>query len=276
MLHTFSPSIFDTASVIALFTLAWFWARACDNYSLVDAFWAGGLAVSGLFFLLATGPWNLKKEGIALLFALWSLRLTWHLTYRIAKAHPEEDRRYQELRTAWKKNEALFSFLFFQAQALSVVLLTLPFFLVGRNPHSSWSVVEVAGCLLLLIGISGEAVADHQLASFKKHRHNYQVVCQKGLWNYSRHPNYFFEILIWISFYLIACGSPGGWMTFYAPATIILLLLKVTGIPPAEAASLRSKGEAYRAYQKTTSVLIPWSPKKSSSLKSKVDGQQLN
>jgi steroid 5-alpha reductase family enzyme len=252
-----------TAAIMLLFALAWCWARVCDNYSLVDAFWAGGLAITGLFFLLATGPWNQKKGVIALLFALWSIRLTWHLTYRIAKAHPQEDRRYRELRDAWKKKEALFSFLFFQAQALSVVLLTLPFFLIGRNVTSSWNIVEIVGCLVLLIGILGEALADQQLASFKKKYSSAALVCQEGLWNYSRHPNYFFEMLIWISFYLIACGSPYGWITLYAPATIIVLLLKVTGIPPAEAASLRSKGEAYRTYQKTTSALIPWFPKKS-------------
>ncbi|MFZ4115840.1 MAG: DUF1295 domain-containing protein [Chthoniobacterales bacterium] len=261
-----SPSLLFvevTAVIMLLFTFAWLWARWADNYSLVDAFWAGGLAITGLFFLLATGPWSPKKEIITLLFALWSLRLTWHLTYRIAKAHPHEDRRYQELRTAWKKNETLLSFLFFQAQALSVVLLTLPFFFIGRDTNLAWNAVEIIGCLLLLVGIAGEAVADHQLATFKKNHSSTALVCQEGLWRYSRHPNYFFEMLLWISFYLIACGSPGGWITFYAPATIILLLLKITGIPPAEAASLRSKGEAYKHYQETTSVLIPWFPKKS-------------
>jgi steroid 5-alpha reductase family enzyme len=70
-------------------------------------------------------------------------------------------------------------------------------------------------------------------------------------------------MVIWLSFYMIACGSPFGWITFYAPITIIFLLLKVTGIPPAEASSLRSKGEAYARYQNITSILIPWFPKKS-------------
>jgi steroid 5-alpha reductase family enzyme len=183
------------------------------------------------------------------------------LSYRIAKAHPEEDRRYQQLREAWKKKEALFSFLFFQAQALSVIFLTLPFFLIGMNRHPGWNVWEIGGSALLIVAMLGEATADRQLAHFKKRSASHSVVCQEGLWKYSRHPNYFFEALLWIAFYLIASGSPYGWITLYAPATIIFLLLKVTGIPPAEASSLRSKGEAYKRYQATTSILIPWFPK---------------
>ncbi|KAB2644133.1 MAG: DUF1295 domain-containing protein [Verrucomicrobia bacterium] len=255
--------IIATGALIILFSLAWLWARFCHNYSLVDAFWAGGLAITGLFFLYSTGSWNFKKGAIAFLFACWSLRLTCHLTYRIAKAHPEEDRRYIALRNAWKKKEALYSFLFFQAQALSVVFLTLPFFFIGMNYNPHWDLAAISGSLLLIIGILGEALADHQLASFKKNPRTSSEVCQKGLWHYSRHPNYFFEMVIWLSFYMIACGSPFGWITFYAPITIIFLLLKVTGIPPAEASSLRSKGEAYARYQNITSILIPWFPKKS-------------
>ena len=116
---------------------------------------------------------------------------------------------------------------------------------------------------MLGIGILGEALADAQLASYKQKNHDPSDVCQLGLWKYSRHPNYFFEIVIWISFYLIASTTPGGWITLYAPATMIVLLLKITGIPPAEASSLQSKGAAYRHYQQTTSVIIPWFPKKS-------------
>jgi steroid 5-alpha reductase family enzyme len=263
MIDPFLQFFAATAAMITLFTVAWSWARLCNNYSIVDAFWAGGLAITGLIFLLLPGIWTLKKYSIALLFACWSIRLTWHLTYRIAKAHPHEDRRYLALREAWNKNEPLFSFLFFQAQALSVVFLTLPFLFIGRNQNPQWNMVELVGVFFLAMSILGEALADQQLASFIKNRHSSLDICQKGLWYYSRHPNYFFEMVIWISFYLIAWGSPWGWTTFYAPATIIFLLLKVTGIPPAEASSLRSKGEAYKRYQETTSILIPWFPKQS-------------
>ena len=220
------------------------------------------MGLISILFLLGPGEWNFKKAMIVFLVATWSLRLSWHLGYRIAKHHPQEDRRYQNLRDAWKNNAKLFSFLFFQAQALSVLLLALPFLLIGIDQNHEWNFWEIAGCLLLTIAILGETIADKQLADFKKKEPSHSAVCQQGIWKYSRHPNYFFESLVWMSFYLIIAGSPHGWLSFYAPAIIIFLLLKVTGIPPAEASSLRSKGEAYRQYQKNTNIFIPWFPKK--------------
>ncbi|MBX9743443.1 MAG: DUF1295 domain-containing protein [Chthoniobacterales bacterium] len=257
------PLFFEgTALIIFLFILAWSWARYCDNYSLVDAFWSAGIGLIAILFLLGPGAWNQKKGIIGFLVATWSVRLSWHLSYRIAKHHPQEDRRYQNLRDAWKNKEQLFSFLFFQAQALSVLLLALPFLLIGIDQNPGWDFLEIAGCSLLTIAILGEAIADKQLADFKKNELHNSAICQQGIWKYSRHPNYFFESLVWMGFYLIIAGSPNGWISFYAPGAIIFLLVKITGIPPAEASSLRSKGEAYRQYQKNTSIFIPWFPKK--------------
>ena len=87
-------------------------------------------------------------------------------------------------------------------------------------------------------------------------------MCDAGLWRYSRHPNYFFEWLIWVVFFVFALASPRGWVAVIGPASILYLLLRVTGIPLTEEQSLRSKGEAYRRYQRTTSPFVPWFPKK--------------
>ena len=99
------------------------------------------------------------------------------------------------------------------------------------------------------------------MSAFKASNSNSKAVCQDGLWRYSRHPNYFFEAVIWLGFYLFACGSEWGWAMVHAPAMIIYLLLRVTGIPPTEAAAVIRKGDAYRRYQKSTSAFIPWPPK---------------
>ena len=88
-------------------------------------------------------------------------------------------------------------------------------------------------------------------------------MCDVGLWRYSRHPNYFFESVIWWAFWLFACGSPWGWVTVYAPLLILHFLLRVTGIPLTEKCAVESKGDAYREYQRTTSAFVPWFPKKS-------------
>ena len=115
---------------------------------------------------------------------------------------------------------------------------------------------------LWFVAVAGEALADAQLAAFKRNPANRGGVCAVGLWRYSRHPNYFFECLIWVSYALFAFGSPGGWLALIGPAAILYLLLRVTGIPLTEEQSLRSRGEAYRRYQETTSAFLPWFPKK--------------
>ncbi len=119
----------------------------------------------------------------------------------------------------------------------------------------------VLGLTIALIGICGEILSDHQLSTFVENRTDPNAICKTGLWRYSRHPNYFFEMVIWIGVYLFACGSAFGWATLHAPVIITYLLLKVTGIPPSEASSLKKKGDRYRQYQRTTSPFIPLPPK---------------
>jgi len=154
---------------------------------------------------------------------------------------------------------------FFQMQAVSVVLLAVPFLFVAINPAPTLHPLEIAGALLWAIAIGGETLADAQLAAFKREPANKGRVCTVGLWGYSRHPNYFFEWLVWVSYLVIACASPWGWIGVISPAIILYLLLRVTGIPLTEEQSVRSKGDAYRAYQRTVSAFVPWFPKKSPS-----------
>ncbi len=244
-----------------VFCVAWIWARRCDNYSLVDAVWAFGIGLTGVLWLVSTGGGATKHWVAGGLLTLWSLRLGWHLQRRIRRAHPHEDARYAKLREVWKGRVPSAFFWFFQAQGISVVLLALPFLLIAVDPGGSWSVWESVGLAVTLIGIFGEGLADSQMASFKASHPDSKAVCQEGLWRYSRHPNYFFEAIIWIGFNLYACGSEWGWAMVHAPAVIIYLLLRVTGIPPTEAAAVMRKGDAYRRYQKSTSAFIPWPPK---------------
>jgi steroid 5-alpha reductase family enzyme len=145
---------------------------------------------------------------------------------------------------------------------VSVVLLGAAFLVVCLNPAPALHPLEIAGTVLWLIAISGEALADAQLAAFKRHAANQGKVCDAGLWRYSRHPNYFFEWLIWVAFLVFALGSPWGWVAIIGPASILYLLLRVTGIPMTEEQSIRSRGDAYRRYQRTTSAFVPWPPRK--------------
>ena len=244
------------------FTLAWRWGTRLENYSLVDAFWAGGIGLAGLTFaLFGNGDFS-KRLAAGALALFWGGRLAYHLQKRIRKHHPEEDSRYQKLREIWEGRVPRSFFWFFQAQAVSVLLLALPYFLIGRDV-SPWGLFETIGFTVALIGIFGELLADRQMDQFKEKDNRSTSVCRDGLWKYSRHPNYFFEMIIWIGLFLFACGSALGWVTFFAPAIITFLLLKVTGIPPTEASAVKRKGEAYREYQRTTSAFIPLPPKSS-------------
>lgn len=249
-------------AMATLFWAAWMCGGRWHNYSLVDAVWAIGIGLAGGFWLLVCGDGSTKAWAAGLLLAMWSARLGWHLQRRIRKAHPDEDARYVRLREVWKGRVPSAFFWFFQAQGISVVLLALPFLLIALDRNDGWSLWESAGLAVSLIGILGEGLADRQMSRFKTANRDSMAVCQEGLWRYSRHPNYFFEAMIWIGFYIYACGSNWGWATGYAPAIIIFLLLRVTGIPPTEAAAVLRKGEAYRRYQKTTSPFIPWRPKR--------------
>ena len=245
---------------LLIFAAAWAWCVRLKNFSPVDAFWASCIALTALFFLLTQSP-NPKQIVAAILIAAWGARLGYHLGKRIARHHPEEDSRYEKLRDVWKGKVNPMFFLFFQAQAVSVFLLALPFYFISTDPDPAFSPLSIIGALTALIGLVGETIADKQMSAFKAEDPSPKSVCRKGLWKYSRHPNYFFESVIWLGFFLFAAGSPWGWTTIYAPAIITFLLLKVTGIPPTEASALKRKGDAYRQYQRTTSPFIPLPPK---------------
>jgi steroid 5-alpha reductase family enzyme len=254
-----------TAALCAAFALLVLAARRLNNYGIVDIAWSYAFAALAGFYAFAGTGWPVRRALLAALVGLWSLRLGTHLLIRVARHHPEEDTRYAQLRRDWAGNFARKMFGFFQMQAVSVVLLGLGFAAVAGNAAPHLHPLEIAGAALWLVALSGEALADAQLAAFKANPAHRGQVCDVGLWRYSRHPNYFFEWLIWVGFALFALGSPWGWLGLIGPAGILHLLLRVTGIPMAEKQSLQSKGDAYRRYQATTSAFVPLPRRKSPS-----------
>jgi steroid 5-alpha reductase family enzyme len=252
-----------TAALLPIALMAVLWAihLRIRNAAIVDFGWAFGLALLALWYA-AVGPGYAPRRWLmATLAGLWGFRLAFYLLRDRVIGQPEEGR-YQQLRRQWKTNLPLKFFFFFEFQALLCVALSLPFFLAARNPAEELSLLEYGAAALWLIAFLGEATADAQLARFKADPANRGKVCRAGLWNYSRHPNYFFEWLIWVSFALFASASPWGWTAWFAPALMLYFLFRVTGIPATEAQALRSRGEAYRRYQETTSAFVPWFPRK--------------
>ncbi len=243
-----------SAGFAALFLLA----RRISNFGIVDIAWAAGFAPVAAFYCLRAGGGGTRRAIIAAMAILWSARLGWHLGRRVIGHHPVEDARYVQLRRDWAGKLGVKMFGFFQCQALLLVLLSTPFLLAARDPRPGVGVPEIAGAVLWLVALLGEAAADSQLAAFKRDPANRGKVCDTGLWGLSRHPNYFFEWLVWVAFALFALPSPGGWAALGCPLLMFLLLTKLTGIAYTEEQLLRSKGEPYREYQRRTRAFVPW------------------
>ncbi|MEO6995381.1 MAG: DUF1295 domain-containing protein [Lacunisphaera sp.] len=259
-----TPLLLITTAWIGLavvFGLFFIVARRINNYGVVDIVWSYAFAALALFYATFGNGWWVRCALIAAMVTLWSLRLGTHLYRRVVSHHPVEDGRYAQLRKEWAANFIPKMAGFFQLQAASVVLLGVAFFIICLNPDPRLHPLEIGGAILWLLALIGEAVADAQLAAFKRNHDNKGRVCAVGLWRFSRHPNYFFEWMIWVSYFVFALASPWGWLAAIGPASILYLLLRVTGIPLTEEQSLRSKGDAYRRYQKTTSAFVPWFPK---------------
>ena len=230
--------------------------------SHVDVGWAYLLGFLALLDAALGGGSAAHRALIAVLGGVWSLRLgTYLLVNRVLGK--EEDGRYRELRRRWGDRANSRFFVFFQAQALLDVVFSVPFLLVAFD-GGALGPLQWAGVALWLVGMLGEAAADRQLASWRADPANRGLTCRAGLWRTSRHPNYFFEWLIWVAFALVALPAPYGWLGLVAPALLLFFLFRVTGIPATEAQALRSRGEDYRSYQRETSVFVPWFPRRPS------------
>ncbi len=247
--------LIGTATMVAMMFALWLLHLAISNAAVVDVGWAAGIGVLALLYT-ALGPGDpMRRAVLAVLGGIWSLRLTLHLAHRVA-GEPE-DGRYREIRERWRTHLRAKFFVFFLGQGLLDVLLATPFLLAAQNPDPRLSLFEIGGATLWVVALAGETIADNQLRAFKANPTNKGRVCQIGLWSWSRHPNYFFEWLIWCAFALFAAGSPLGWLSIVCPALMLYFLLRVTGIPATEAHALKSRGAEYAEYQRTTSAFVP-------------------
>lgn len=230
---------------------------------IVDLGWTLGLGAAALYYagVLDVGL-PARRWLVAAMAAIWSARLGFHLLQRVRS--PGEDGRYRDLRAKWGDRARGRFFVFFQAQGLLVALLSLHFLGAMAASSAPLGVLDAVGVALWLVAIVGEAIADRQLAGFRADPSTRGQVCRRGLWRYSRHPNYFFEWFHWVAYVPLALAASWWPAMLIAPAVMLFFIVFVTGIPPTEAQSLRSRGEAYREYQRTTSAFVPWFPKEGS------------
>ena len=234
--------------------------RRTGDATAVDSGWGTALAVCALLYGLLAPGCLAQRLAICAPVGIENLRVA----LLVLRRHDGgEDNRYRELRRRWREKgrEQLTFAIFYQAQGLLAAGLSVPA-LLGSFNNDSIAAVQWAGLALWVVAVGFEVVADRQLTAFRRDPANKGGVMDRGLWRYSRHPNYFFQTLTWVAYALIAVAAPWGWLAFLAPALILYLVLFVTGVPPAEESSLRSRGDAYRAYQARTSAFVPWLPKR--------------
>lgn len=241
---------------------AWGYQTTSRNAGIVDVVWAALTGIAGVAFAASSTGLAWLRIVAACMIGVWSLRLTTYLWFRFS-GQPEEGR-YADLRQKWHTAAPRRFFLFFQFQALGAWWFALSVWAIAQTslPPTRWQVGLALA--LWLIGISGVTLADWQLAAFKRRAELRGQTCRDGLWNYSRHPNYFFEWVHWCSYIPLAAASPYWWIPVLVALALLYLICCVTGIPPTERQAVASRGDDYRRYQRTTSPFVPWPPRRMS------------
>lgn len=255
------------ALIVALWMFVlWLLHFPLRNAAIVDFGWAigtGGLGVAYAFAAILNHGALTRWMLLGLMCGVWGLRLGLYLlSTRVIGA--SEEGRYQQLRRDWAGTNIPLRFLmFFELQAITCVLLSLPFLLISHNDSPQLAPLEWVAITIWSVGILGETLADWQLSRWVSQPANRGKTLRRGLWRYSRHPNYFFEWLVWVGFGMMSLSAPFGYWGLLSPALILFFILRVTGIPATEAQAVRSRGDDYRDYQQTTSSFVPWPPKRS-------------
>ena len=245
--------------VIAIAALAtWIVSLLKRDVSIVDSLWP-------LLFLAAAATYRAtvpqpgpRSSLILLLVGLWTLRLAVYLTWR--NWGEPEDRRYRAIR---ERNEPGFAFkslyLIFGLQGALAWIISLPLLAAIAAP-ADLDVLDHAGTALWALGFGFESVADWQLARFKSVAENRGRVMDRGLWRYTRHPNYFGDFCVWWGLYLIALAA-GGWWSILGPLLMSLLLLRVSGVALLEK-DIGERRPAYRDYMLRTNAFFPGAPRR--------------
>ncbi|HEX8472349.1 MAG TPA: DUF1295 domain-containing protein [Brevundimonas sp.] len=256
-----------TALLVALFlmatvmTTAWAVSLKTDNTGWIDVFWTFGTGLTGA--VVALTPWagepSKRQMLVALLVAVWSVRLGSYIALRVAGG--VEDSRYLMMKEEWgsgfRKN--LFSLAIVQAPATTLLCASIA--AAALSPGEDLGLRDWIGAAILLIAIVGEGVADRQMKRFRADRSNHGKVMDKGLWGLSRHPNYVFEWFGWVAYPVIAIDLSGawpqGWASLIAPVVMYLILTRLTGVPPLEKTMMKSRGKVYADYQNRVGAFFP-------------------
>ncbi len=278
---TFAPL---TALVWVL--LAFLAGRRLKRHSVIDVFWGPGFLVIYLESLIASHQWSLSDEHDALVgagvhgytswwshfsgsvaaryellavVAVWSLRLGGYLAWR-QRGHGEDSRYVAIMRGAKGQHETRFAIThIYLLQGALLWFISLPLQFAAFVPRF-WMPAVIAGVAIALVGFGFEATGDAQLRRFVRNPLNANTTMSRGLWRYTRHPNYFGDAVVWWGFFTVAASSGWGALTFLSPLAMTILLTSVSGRPMTEA-KLRRTRVGYEEYISSTSSFLPRRPK---------------
>jgi len=254
------PALAGLLAILTTLTLVWVLSVKLRDASIADVCWGPGFVLLAWLYCLLSPTLTPRSWLVATLVTLWGARLSVHIFRR--NQHKGEDPRYRAMRAShgpafwWR---SLFTVFWLQGALIWFVAFPILFAVRAAGPHG-FTAIDGLGVVLFLIGFGFEVVGDYQLERFKAEPSNRGRVLERGLWRYTRHPNYFGDATLWWGLYFIACATPGGWLTVLSPSLMTLLLMRVSGVTLLEAGLIGSK-PGYRAYIARTPAFFPWFPR---------------
>jgi steroid 5-alpha reductase family enzyme len=244
------------AWTVSLALLTWMVSLLRHDASLVDRMWPVFIVGAGLVYFALLPVQTVRGLWMAVLGAAWAVRLCLYITWR--NWGHGEDRRYQAIRARNQPNFGFRSlYLVFALQAVLAWIVSAPF-LTGMAAARPLGLFDAVGAVLALFGIFFEAIGDAQMARFRADPKSAGQVMDRGLWRYTRHPNYFGEACVWWGIWLMAMGGAGwsGAWSVVSPLLMTWLLLKVSGVRMLEA-DIGERRPAYREYIARTNAFVP-------------------
>ena len=248
------------AVVVLLMIGVWLLSIRLQDVSIIDPVWGPALALVGVVGLVAGDGSTGRRVLLAAMVVLWGGRLGWHLTVR--KRHePEEDRRYAVMREKQGDRFVLWSLrMVFGTQALLVLVVSLPLS-VAAGVDDRMGPWAIPGVIVWAVGLAFETIGDAQLRAFKADPASKGQVMDRGLWRYTRHPNYFGDACVWWGLWLVAVTGAGVWWTAVGPLVMTLLLVRVSGAGLLEK-DIGTRRPGYAEYIERTSGFVPLPPRK--------------
>jgi len=253
-------ALIGLGAILTALTLVWPLSVKLRDASIADVCWGSGFVLQVWLYCLLSPTLTPRSWLVAVLVTLWGARLSLHIFRR--NHGKGEDPRYRAMRAAqgsafwWR---SLFTVFWLQGAILWFVALPLLVAVRAARP-AALTAVDGVGVVVFAAGLGFEVVGDYQLERFRAEPSNRGTVLDRGLWRYTRHPNYFGDATLWWGLYVIAAATTGGWLTVLSPALMTFLLMRVSGVTLLED-GLRASKPGYYAYITRTPAFFPWFPR---------------